>query len=158
MIIFAIMFLSESIFKTVISSTPLISIDLVIKNSKSQFLLGCRNNKPAQGYWFVPGGRILKDENIEQAFSRLVLNEVGMQVRLSNSKFKGVYEHFYDDYVYGNEITTHYVVLAYELNIDLNLDDLPKQQHCDYKWFTESELLASAEVHKHSKWYLDKNV
>lgn len=152
------MFLSESTFKTIISSTPLISIDLVIKNSKSQFLLGYRNNKPAQGYWFVLGGRILKDESIEQAFNRLMINEVGVQANLSASNFKGVFEHFYDDNVFGNDITTHYVVLAYELNLDLNLDDLPKQQHCDYKWFSESEFLASADVHQHSKWYLDKYV
>jgi colanic acid biosynthesis protein WcaH len=40
------MFLSENTFETVIASTPLISIDLVVKNSQGQYLLGYRNNKP----------------------------------------------------------------------------------------------------------------
>jgi colanic acid biosynthesis protein WcaH len=43
-------------FKTVIASTPLISIDLIVRNNQQQILLGKRLNKPAQGYWFVPGG------------------------------------------------------------------------------------------------------
>ena len=53
-----------STFKTVIASTPLISIDLVIKNNTGRILLGKRTNRPAQGFWFVPGGRVLKDEPV----------------------------------------------------------------------------------------------
>ncbi len=48
-------------FKTVINSTPLISVDLVIKNNEGQILLGKRTNRPAKGFWFVPGGWVLKD-------------------------------------------------------------------------------------------------
>ena len=66
------MYLSKENFQTVIASTPLISIDLIIKNSQGEYLLGYRNNKPAQDYWFVPGGRILKDESKSDAYTRLV--------------------------------------------------------------------------------------
>jgi len=51
------MFLSQEDFATVVRSTPLISIDLVVENERGEFLLGQRTNRPAQGYWFVPGGR-----------------------------------------------------------------------------------------------------
>lgn len=44
------MFLDEDTFKTIITSTPLISIDLVIKNTGGEYLLGLRNNRPAQEY------------------------------------------------------------------------------------------------------------
>ncbi|TOB15241.1 NUDIX domain-containing protein, partial [Vibrio parahaemolyticus] len=54
--------LDEQTFKLVVASTPLVSIDLIIRNSKRQILLGQRTNRPAQGFWFVPGGRICKDE------------------------------------------------------------------------------------------------
>ncbi|MBF4436458.1 NUDIX domain-containing protein, partial [Vibrio anguillarum] len=66
-------------FKTIIENTPLVSIDLVVYNQKNEALLGKRNNRPAQGYWFVPGGRILKDESIAVAFRRLTLNELGAE-------------------------------------------------------------------------------
>lgn len=48
-------------FKTVIESTPLVSIDLIVLNSEGKILLGKRLKHPAQGYWFVPRGRILKE-------------------------------------------------------------------------------------------------
>lgn len=150
------MYLPKEIFQTVISSTPLISIDLVIRNKQGQYLLGYRTNKPAQGYWFVPGGRILKDEPKDKAFSRLVLNEIGIELDIESANFQGVFEHFYDDYVFGDDVSTHYVVLAYQIDVDINLSDLPSEQHSQYKWFSSEELLSSEGVHKHSKWYLDK--
>jgi colanic acid biosynthesis protein WcaH len=151
------MFLPKETFKTIIASTPLISIDLVVTNLLGQVLLGYRNNKPAQDFWFVPGGRILKDESKSDAFSRLVKDELGLSLVIQDAEFQGVYEHFYDDYVFGDKITTHYVVLAYQLCVDINLDEMPNIQHSQYKWFTPSELLESENVHVHSKWYLHNN-
>lgn len=52
------MFLSQEDFATVVRSTPLISIDLIVENERGEFLLGKRTNRPAQGFWFVPGGRV----------------------------------------------------------------------------------------------------
>ncbi|WP_259346526.1 NUDIX domain-containing protein [Vibrio rotiferianus] len=52
-------------------STPLVSIDLVIENAQGQTLLWLHNNRPAQGFWFVPGGRVLKGESLKDAFLRL---------------------------------------------------------------------------------------
>ncbi|MDF4907686.1 GDP-mannose mannosyl hydrolase, partial [Vibrio parahaemolyticus] len=49
------MFLSKQRFSQVIESTPLVSIDLVIEDESGQVLLGERLNRPAQGFWFVPG-------------------------------------------------------------------------------------------------------
>ena len=47
-------FLEPYIFETVISSVPLVSVDLVIENTQNKFLMGLRKNRPAQGHWFVP--------------------------------------------------------------------------------------------------------
>ena len=152
------MFLEKDTFKTVIASTPLVSIDLIVRNKAGEYLLGYRNNKPAKGFWFVPGGRILKDEPMHIAFTRLVKDELGINVELHDAKFNGVYEHFYDDYVFGDDVTTHYVVLGYELIVDIALSDLPQAQHSEYKWFSSAEFSNSPNVHKHSKWYLPKEL
>ncbi|WP_306671513.1 hypothetical protein [Endozoicomonas sp. ONNA2] len=68
-------------FKTVVASTPLVAIDLIVRNSQE---LGLRNNRPAQVYWFVTGGRILKNEWFENAFHRLIKVEAlfGLQTAL----------------------------------------------------------------------------
>lgn len=41
--------LSRNTFQTIVQHTPLVSIDLIIKNAQGQVLLGRRNNRPAQG-------------------------------------------------------------------------------------------------------------
>jgi colanic acid biosynthesis protein WcaH len=112
------MFLDDTTFKAVIASTPLISIDLVVKNTKGEYLLGFRNNRPAQGFWFVPGGRILKGETMDDAFIRLCKNELGASSTRQQANFLGPFEHFYSDYVFGEDVMTHYVVLGYALTID----------------------------------------
>lgn len=151
------MYLKQDIFKTVIDSTPLISIDLIVMNSHGQYLLGYRNNKPAQGYWFVPGGRIYKGESLDLAFLRLTQLELGVEIERLEAKFLGPFEHFYSDSVFGEEVSTHYVVLGYQIEMSLDLEDLPKEQHGEYRWFSKQEFLNNNKVHKHSKWYLEGN-
>ena len=140
-------------FKTVVASAPLVSIDLVVRNQAGEVLLGLRNNRPAQGYWFVPGGRIRKDERMADAFHRLVSGELGVDATLEQARFLGAYQHFYDDNFSGSDFSTHYVVLGYELTLDIEPGQLPDDQHCDYRWFTVEQLLTSGQVHQHTKDY-----
>ena len=149
------MHLPLSTFETVIKHAPLISIDLVIQNQKGEVLLGYRNNRPAQGYWFVPGGRILKNESMECAFKRLTLNELGAEFNLSDAQLIGPFEHFYSDNVTSEEFSTHYIALGYRLSVDESQLQLPLEQHSRYTWMTVGELLANPKVHKHSCWYFD---
>ncbi|MFT5705902.1 MAG: colanic acid biosynthesis protein WcaH [Oceanospirillaceae bacterium] len=147
------MFLDNKTFETVIDSTPLISIDLVVKNQQGQALLGFRTNRPAQRYWFVPGGRIQKNESIKSAFKRLCLHELGLTCSIDQADFLGAFEHFYDDSVFSEHVSTHYVVLGYEIVVEEALLKLPTEQHSQYQWFDVNVLLIQNNVHKHSKWY-----
>ncbi|VTM57388.1 GDP-mannose mannosyl hydrolase [Klebsiella pneumoniae] len=106
--------LTDEEFINIIKLTPLISIDFIVKNKRNEILLGKRVNSPARGYYFVPGGRILKDETINDAFLRLSLTELGISIPKDLWNFHGVYEHFYEDNKYNKLFSTHYIVLAYE--------------------------------------------
>ena len=141
--------LDDTTFKTIIDSAPLISIDILLKKD-NKFLLGRRVNKPAQGYFFSTGGRINKNESIGNAMARIALNELNIELK-SIPKFIGVFEHFYDDSIY-KDVSTHYVNLAYEYEVEEVLS-LPTEQHSEYKWFTIDELLESKQVHKYTKDY-----
>jgi colanic acid biosynthesis protein WcaH len=142
-------------FKIVTAATPLISIDFIVKNKNGNILLGKRVNRPAQGFWFVPGGRVLKDEPFELAFKRLIKAELGLSKVVST--FKGVYQHFYEDNFSEDKFTTHYVVLAYEIYFNDKLSSLPDEQHSEYQWMSQSDLLMHNEVHTHTKWYFQKD-
>ncbi|EMV5311553.1 NUDIX domain-containing protein, partial [Escherichia coli] len=91
------MFVPSVKFREVIQLTPLISIDLLIENENGEYLFGLRNNRPAKNKFFVPGGRIRKNESIENAFKRISFIELGKEYDISKSFFNGVWEHFYDD-------------------------------------------------------------
>lgn len=149
------MFLEKELFSSIIQNAPLISIDLVVKNSDDKILLGKRVNKPAKNSWFVPGGRIYKDETIQDAFKRITKDEIGKAYDISNASFKGVYQHFYDDNVFNDNFSTHYIVLGFELVIKEELS-LGTVQHEKYKWFDEDVLLASTEVYSYVKDYFKK--
>ena len=111
--------LSEADFLDVVRLTPLVSIDLIVTDGTRRVLVGQRRNRPAQGTWFVPGGRIKKDESIDTAFTRIVNDELGVaSVERSSSRLYGVYEHRYaDNFAGAPGITTHYIVIAYAMNL-----------------------------------------
>jgi colanic acid biosynthesis protein WcaH len=142
--------LSDQTFKTVVNSTPLISIDLLVKKD-NKILLGKRINKPAQGYFFSIGGRVYKNESIQQATARIAKDELNISLKLT-PRFIGVFEHFYDDGIY-KDISTHYINLAYEVDINNEILNLPNDQHNEYQWLSINELLSSKQVHKYVKDY-----
>ncbi|WP_104494920.1 GDP-mannose mannosyl hydrolase [Acinetobacter indicus] len=150
------MWLPDETFKSVIQHTPLISIDLIVRNEQGEVLLGKRVNAPAKGYWFVPGGRVRKNETLDDAFVRLVREELGIGSGMTreDAKFLGVFEHFYDDCVFGDNVSTHYIVLGYEISglhsgkIHQNID-----QHESYQLFDISCLHMMENVHQYTKNY-----
>ena len=148
------MWLDDALFEQVISTTPLVSIDLIVEDSSGRVLLGQRLNRPAQGFWFVPGGRIRKDEKIADAFARLSLDEVGRSIGIEQARFLGVYQHLYRDTVFGENNSTHYVVLAFSINLDVDSGgDMPTLQHGAYRWFDVNDLLIHPQVHDNTKDY-----
>jgi len=147
------MFLSQEDFATVVRSTPLISIDLIVENARGEFLLGKRTTRPAQGYWFVPGGRVQKDEPLAQAFERLTQAELGVRLPLTAGEFYGVWQHFYDDNFSGSDFSTHYIVLGFRLKLNQADLALPDAQHEAYRWLTPEALIADENVHDNSRAY-----
>jgi colanic acid biosynthesis protein WcaH len=135
------MHLSDQDFLEVITRTPLVSIDLVVRNPKNRILLGFRTNEPAKGKWFVPGGRIKKGENIEDAFQRICLTEIKETHSKSEARLIGVFTHIHDKNVFLVEgIRTHYVVLAYELRFSEDFELQKTEQHSKFRWFTPEEV------------------
>jgi colanic acid biosynthesis protein WcaH len=153
------MYLDNEKFTAVIENTPLVSIDLVVLNSQGQALLGQRLNRPAKGFWFVPGGRIIKNESLAAAFKRLTNDELGAEFNIENAQLLGPYDHFYEDNVFTsnegeNNFSTHYVAIAYVLKLNSSLDNLPlNEQHNRYQWFSVNDLQTNGLVHQNTKDY-----
>src|SRR5580700_2667522 len=146
--------LSHADLRNVVRLAPLVSIDLIIRNSQNYVLLGLRNNEPAKGFYFVPGGRIWKGESLQDAFARILKSETNCVESLDKASALGVYEHFYavnrfDECGYG----THYVVLAFALKVDDTSVLKVDTQHYEFRWWNERDIIESEHVHEHTKEY-----
>lgn len=152
--------LSEQDFKTIIKLTQLVSIDLIVMN-ESNILLGKRKNRPAQGYWFVPGGRLYKNETINDGLKRISKSELGFEVNIEDTQLIGVYDHIYEDNFFTDESSeacaksTHYVVIGLKLYTSpkkISLENF-QEQHTHIKWMDVSEILDDDTVHQNTRNY-----
>jgi colanic acid biosynthesis protein WcaH len=147
--------IDRTTFIEVVKNALLVSIDFIICNPDNAVLLGLRTNQPAKNYWFVPGGRVRKNERIEQAFEWLSKEELGRKLSAHAAQFFGVFEHFYQENVYQESgFGTHYVVLAFSIKLLESLRLTPIRQHCKFRWWNPEELLAYHYVHPYTKAYL----
>jgi colanic acid biosynthesis protein WcaH len=120
--------------------------------------VGLRTNEPAKNYYFVPGGIIRKNESIEFAFARILMTETGCSASLSDARFLGVFQHFYSTNRFGEpSYGTHYVVLAYELQLDQRPTIVLDAQHSAFKWMAEADLVSASDVHENTKAYFRGN-
>jgi colanic acid biosynthesis protein WcaH len=139
-------------FLRIVDATPLVSIDLIIRNERGEVLLGQRLNRPARDFWFVPGGRIWKNERVNEALRRISKREIG--VTIDQARLIGAFDHIYEDNFLGApDVNTHYVVLGFEAHLSSSAKLVGDDQHGELKWWSVDELLASERVHENTKAY-----
>ena len=141
-------------FIDIINATPLVSVDLIIYNPEQEILLGKRLNQPAKGFWFVPGGRIKKNEIIDSAIARVSYAELNMTLTKQDSQLLGAYDHIYtDNYFNKDGINTHYIALGYAFVLNETPEIQTDEQHSEIAWFSVEQLLAHPDVHPNTKAY-----
>jgi len=146
--------LPPDIFKLIAKNTPLICIDLILENN-GLVLLGKRLNSPAKNFYFVPGGRIYKNETFLEALKRIVLEEINLEMVDISYSLLGLYEHRYEEnYFEDPSFNSQYFVIALKCEIE-KINYLKNEQHEQFLWFNKNDLLASREVHNYTKSYFD---
>lgn len=65
----------------ILKNLPILCVDVIVRNTKGEYLLVKRVNEPKKGKWWVIGGRVLKGESLAQAAKRKVKEETGQRIR-----------------------------------------------------------------------------
>jgi ADP-ribose pyrophosphatase YjhB (NUDIX family) len=119
----------KRLYKKILEVMPIITVDGIIMHN-GKFLLLKRANKPLQGEYWTPGGRIYKGEHLAEGFKRKMLEEIGLKVRVIS--VVGFYEDFYKDNNLDIEMvhTMSVVFLAEVDKYEIKMDS----QSTDYKW------------------------
>ena len=71
----------KNTYKKIHALMPIPCVDIVIVHNGA-VLLGLRNNKPAQGTYWFPGGRVLKGETLFEAAQRKTKQETGLNIKI----------------------------------------------------------------------------
>ena len=141
-------------FKRVVRDTVLVSLDLLVMNDREEVLVGRRRNPPAQGYLFVPGGRILKGEDLAGALSRISTSEIGVELKKRDAALHGIYDHVYTDNAFAEDgLNTHYVVIACLFRPGAFVPRAHDDQHEEMRMLPIEKLLNHPEVHPYTRNY-----
>ena len=130
-------YIVEEEYKKILDRVPICCVDIIIKGHKGVLLVK-RKNKPFSNTWWVPGGRVYKNEKLQDAAIRKVLEETGLNIKISNKV--GVYETMSDENIFEDmKSGTHTINIVFfaELlnNKNINLDNA----HLEYKWIESIE-------------------
>ena len=75
--------LPEEIFLFATEITPMVNVDLLIKDKDGRILLSWRNDRFYDKGWHVPGGILRLQETFEQRIQLTALEEIGCRVEHS---------------------------------------------------------------------------
>ena len=118
-------------WKTIVTNVPIVSVDLLIRHDGG-VLLGRRTNDPAKGYWFVPGGRVLKGESRRDAVHRVASQELGVDVEIVESL--GAFEHRYETSDVAGVDSKEYLANGYVVDL-VDGELTPDDQHDEFRVF-----------------------
>ena len=114
----------ESFYTKIKQHMPLPCVDLLVTYN-GQLLLMKRKNSPAKGLWFTPGGRILKNESIENAVKRVLQEETGLTP--TSIKQYGIMSHIWPE--------VHTITVFYRVDVESDQVQM-NEEHDDLKWIT----------------------
>mgnify|MGYP001558704055 CR=1 FL=1 len=125
-------YIDTELYQQIHKAIPVVCVDFVLKKDSS-FLLAKRINKPAQGQWFLPGGRIMKNETFENAVLRKMKEEVGIEGAIV--KILGVDETFFPDGPFDDSTHTINIVFLVSPKSPESPITLDSQNE-EYQWYT----------------------
>ena len=102
-------------WSVIIANVPIVSVDLLVEHDGG-VLLGKRENEPAKGEWFVPGGTVLKNESRTDAVYRVADEELDESVVIDEQLDTN--EQFYDASEVEGINSKHYVATAYRCHFE----------------------------------------
>lgn len=125
-------FIPESIYKTFLDNMPIFCIDFLIKCEK-EYLLLKRVDEPLAGLFWVPGGRLKLNENIQDFAIRVQMREIGRY--FNNYKLKGFSNYFFDKK--NNSRAVHTPTVLFEIDTKNKFSPVIDNTHSEFIWTDE---------------------
>ena len=111
--------LSEDVFLFVSRITPLVNVDLLIKNEQNHTLLTWRDDGYWSPGWHVPGGIIRYKEAVSDRINAVAAGELGAEIEFMKEPL-AISEVIHSP---SRRVRGHFVSLLYECTLTSSLDD-----------------------------------
>ncbi len=124
----------EESYKMILDNMPIVCIDSVVVNADGEYLLVKRNNHPLKGEYWLPGGRLMKNETLREAVKRKMKQELGIDVEIE--RLMGFFETVFkktSTNIAGGFHAVSFVFLLKPLQEKIVLDN----QSSSWNWFKE---------------------
>lgn len=132
-------FLPLEKYRELLDISPICTVDvLFFNNDKTKTLLFKRENEPMKGTYFSAGGRLFKNELLEDCAVRQALREAGLVINKEGLMFGGVHEQLNPNSIFDG-VSYHAVDIFYGYIIDEDAKIKLDSQHSDHKWFSVSD-------------------
>ncbi|MFA5839251.1 MAG: NUDIX domain-containing protein [Candidatus Margulisiibacteriota bacterium] len=113
--------LPEEVFYFVSRITPLINVDLLIKNSQGETLLTWRADNYGPPGWHIPGGIIRYKETMKERITAVAKNELNVEVKYAPLPLA------INEIILERKDRGHFISLLYGCQLVTPLDE---KQHC----------------------------
>ncbi|MBU4300072.1 NUDIX domain-containing protein [archaeon] len=115
--------LPDELFYYISKTTPLVNVDLLIKDEKGRTLLSWRNDKYCGKGWHVPGGIVRFKETLEERVKKVAETEIGAGVTFETTPI-AINQCILQD----RDIRGHFISILYKCHIPGTF--IPKNKGC----------------------------
>lgn len=123
------MYLEQETYNEIKKSFPINAVELLVFDQNNRILLFKRQNEPARGQWWVPGGRILFGESRKEAAKRLLKDECG----LSPSEMAQIAVLEYSVKNTSEKYDQHIISTVFRVKSEVSVVEIDSQTS-EYKW------------------------
>lgn len=126
----------NNVYYDFIKYMPIVCVDICIKYV-NQVLLIKRKDEPAKGQWWIPGGRLLKGEKLQDCAKRKAIEEVGLTCQLTKDEPIYTSETVFE--TGPNNIPVHSINVCFLLEPDNSIKQFIKlDEHCEKMWWVRN--------------------
>jgi colanic acid biosynthesis protein WcaH len=123
----------RALYQRIHRMLPVVCVDTVVTNrARTRFFLVRRANEPERGRWWLPGGRLHKNERLIDAARRKIFEEIGFRGRIKEQL--GTYEYF-SSRGYFPGMSAHTIIFVFLAVVDERKNFHLDSQSTDAQWF-----------------------
>jgi len=142
-----VVYVPEEKFREIERLVPLASFNAIIVDGEGRVLVMKRNNEPAKGLYWYPGGRIKLGQSLEEALKEQIKEETGLEW----SDLRVIKVASVDSNIFKSRHTVNINFLLKKVSkseVQLN------QGHSDFKWLRPEEF-DKEKLDPYLKWALN---